>query len=312
MSNFNEISYKSANGRTNIYGRVWRPEAKVKATVQIAHGIAEHCERYDGFCTFLRDNGFAVYINDHLGHGRSVFDETELGFFDYKDGWMKTVADMRALFTMSVHDFPNVPHFIFGHSMGSFLTRTYLSVHPGDFDGAVICGTAHMQRALIKSGKALASSLAAVSPKKRSKFLENIAFGSYNKCFEPARTPYDWLTRDEKIVDRYIEDPLCGFLCTTRLFADLMTGLDFITDKRNIEKINKDIPVLFIAGDMDPVGENGKGVKRAYAYFNAAGIKDVSLKLYPEDRHEILNEFNKDEVYSDVLSWINEKVLIGG
>ena len=312
MSNFNEISYKSVNGRTNIYGRIWLPEGKPKATVQIAHGIAEHCGRYDGFCGFLRDNGFAVYINDHLGHGKSIYDETELGFFDYKDGWMKTVEDMHTLFVMSVHDFPDVPHVIFGHSMGSFLTRTYLAEHSNDFDGAVICGTSHMPRTLVKSGKALASALAAVSPKKRSKFLENMAFGSYNKCFEPTRTSYDWLTRDEAVIDRYIEDPLCGFISTTRLFADLMTGLDFITDSKNIDKINKDIPVFFISGSMDPVGENGKGVQRAYAYFRAAGIKDVSLKLYPDDRHEILNELDKDEVYADILSWINEKVLIGG
>lgn len=310
MSIFNEFYFLSSNGRTDIRARHWMPEGAPKATVQIAHGIAEHCERYEDFCGWLCKNGFAVYINDHLGHGKSVHDESELGFFDYKDGWMKVVRDMHTIFEMSCAEYPGIPHIIFGHSMGSFLTRTYLFTYPNDFDGAIICGTAHIPRSVIRLGHALASSLAAASPKKHSAFLENTAFGTYNQYFEPARTDYDWLTRDCDAVDKYIADPLCGFTATARLYADMMTGLLKITDKKNIDKVNKDLPVFFISGSMDPVGENGKGVKRAYAYFRAAGVKDVELKLYPGARHELLNEINKAEVYDDVVKWIKKKILL--
>ncbi len=309
MNNLKEFYFLSSNEKNNIRTRLYTPESgNIRATVQIAHGIAEHCERYDEFCRFLCDNGFAVYINDHLGHGKSVQGDAIKGYFAPKDGWMKVVSDMHTIYTISAEEYPEVPHFLFGHSMGSFLARTYLFTYPQDFKGAVICGTSHMARAVIAAGKAMASVSAAISPTKFDKALEGVAFGSYNNSFKPIRTNYDWLTRVPETVDAYIADPMCGFTCTSRLYADMMQGLMMITDKKNIDKMNKETPVLFISGSMDPVGENGEGVKRAYAYFLASGMKDVTLKLYDGARHELLNETNKAEVMNDVLNWINEKI----
>lgn len=308
MAEVSEFSFLSSNGHTKVYGYTYFPEEAARGTVQIAHGIAEHCERYDAFARFLCANGFAVFIYDHIGHGRSVDGPEELGWFAEADGWSKAVEDMHTVFKMTCSSFPGVPHALFGHSMGSFLTRTYLHVYPDDFSAAVICGTAHMAKPVVLAGKALASVLAAFGPKKRSKFLNGVAFGSYNKAFQPQRTEYDWLTRDEAVVDAYMADPLCGYVATSRLYADMMGGLLDISDPENISKMNKAMPVFFIAGTMDPVGENGEGVRRAFEAFQKAGMQKAELKLYPECRHELLNELNRDEVYHDVLSWLNKNI----
>ena len=309
MSNLKEFYFLSASEKNNIRTRCYTPDdGAVKATVQIAHGIAEHCERYDAFCNFLADNGFAVYINDHLGHGKSVTGEGIKGYFAPKDGWMKVVSDMHTIYGISEEEYPDVKHFLFGHSMGSFLARTYLFTYPQDFSGAVICGTSHMSRTVIAAGKTMASVSAAINPTKVDKALEGVAFGSYNNSFKPIRTKYDWLTRVESVVDAYIADPMCGFTCTSRLYADMMSGLMMITDTKNIAKMDKDTPVFFISGSMDPVGENGEGVKRAYAFFLTSGMKDVQMKLYDGARHELLNETNKEDVMHDVLNWLIEKI----
>lgn len=309
MSKLSETAFTSTNGRTQIRVRKWEPETAPKGVVQIAHGVAEHIERYGGFMRFLADNGFAAAGNDHLGHGKSVNDDSELGFFAEKDGWDLVVGDMKKLHDMLAAEYPGLPIFLFGHSMGSFLARTYIIKYGNDFTGAVICGTGQQSPALVGAGKAAAKLICTFSgPKHKSNMLNTMAFGAYNKGFDTVRTPCDWLSRDETNVDKYIADPLCGFVPTAGLFRDMMTGIAFISDQKNAAKMDPELPVFFIAGDKDPVGENGAGVQRAFEMFRAVGMKDVSIKLYPECRHELLNELNKDEVMADVLEWIEARM----
>ena len=193
--------------------------------------------------------------------------------------------------------------------MGSFLTRTYIIRYPSELTGAVICGTGQQSSALVGAGNAMAKFVCSVrGVKHKSGLLNKTAFGKYNSEFVPVRTMFDWLSRDEANVDKYMKDPLCGFVPSASLFRDMMGGIAFIGNAENVGKMRKDLPVLFISGDKDPVGEDGKGVKRAFAMFQDAGMKDVKLIMYPDCRHELLNELNKDEVMNDVLSWMTSKM----
>lgn len=309
MPKFTEFTFPSSNGRTAIRVRKFEPDGEIRGIVQIAHGVAEHCERYDAFMTFLAENGFVAAANDHLGHGKSINDESELGFFAEKDGWDLVVRDMFKLHELLTTEYPDVPCFLFGHSMGSFLARTFIIRHPALLKGAIICGTGQQSPALVGAGKTMAKMVCAFKgAKHKSNLLNNTAFGKYNSGFDTVRTPCDWLSRDEANVDKYISDPLCGFVPTAGLFRDMMSGISFIGKKENVALMRKDLPVFFIAGDKDPVGENGKGVQKAYELFKEAGMTDVTLKLYPDCRHELLNELNNDEVMGDILNWLEEKL----
>lgn len=309
MSKFTEFRFPSSNRQNEIFVRLCEPEVPPRAIVQIAHGVAEHSGRYLAFMEFLANHGFVVAADDHLGHGQSVKDDSELGYFAEKDGWACVVEDLHTLHEKLKKDYPGIPAFLFGHSMGSFLTRTYIIRYPDDLSGAIICGTGQQAGALVAGGLVASSIVCSFKGKKcQSNFLNGLAFGSYNKEFEPKRTICDWLSRDEALVDAYIADPLCGFTATAGLFHDMMTGIAFISKQKNIEKMRKDLPIFFISGEKDPVGENGKGVKKAYDAFQKAGMKDTTIKLYPDCRHELLNELNKEEVMSDILGWLNEKL----
>ena len=309
MREFIEFNYSSSTGVNKIRAIKCYPDGNPKGIVQIAHGVADHIDRYKEFMSFLSDNGCIAVGNDHLGHGHSIRHPIEQGFFAYYGGWQHVVNDMDKLRSIMVNEAPDIPYILFGHSMGSFLARTYIIKHPKDYHAAIISGTGHMKPAMINSGYTLASSIAkAKGPRHASALIDKIAFGSYNKAFEPARTKYDWISRDEEEVNKYAADPYCGFIATASLFKDMMGGLRFITSSENIALMDKDKPVCFISGDMDPVGENGKGVERAYKAFCDAGIKDVYMKLYRGGRHEMLNEINKHEVYNDILRWINSKI----
>lgn len=309
MSEFKEFTFPSSTGKNTIYARVCVPEGEPRGVVQIAHGIAEHIGRYEGFMRFLADNGFVAVGNDHLGHGKSAAEPSERGIFDEKDGWDRVVDDMDILHDRMSEEYPGIPYIFFGHSMGSFLTRTYLIRHPDKPDLAVICGTGNQPRPLVAAGDLIAEASVKIGgPRKDGDKLNSIAFGSYNKGYEDVRTDFDWISRDPAVVDAYIADPDCGFIPTVSLFRDMMGGIKFMTDPSNLEKMNKDTPVFFIAGWDDPVGENGKGVKRAYKSFLDAGMKHVRIKLYPGARHELLNELNKDEVMHDILDWLLSKL----
>ena len=309
MSTFQDFSFESSTGKNTIHALKCLPEGKPKAIVQIAHGIAEHIDRYRDFMAFLADNGYLAVGNDHLGHGKSITAPSEQGIFAEDNGWDYVVRDMDRLHDIMRAQYPDTPYVFFGHSMGSFLTRTYLIKHPDKYDAAIISGTGHQTPAMVNGGYAMAQLYTKLfGPHKIGTTLNNVAFGSYTKGFENPRTAYDWLSRDPAVVDKYIADPLYGFVATVSLFRDMMGGIKFLTDQSNIDTMNKDKPIYFMSGEADPVGENGKGVDRAYKAFCKAGLRDVMIRLYPGGRHEMLNEINKADVYKDILAWLNEKI----
>ena len=308
MPVFTDHSFLSSDGKTNIHYRVCTPEQPPRGIVQIAHGIAEHVERYDGFAQYLAERGFLVAANDHLGHGQSVNTPEDLGFFAEEKGWDLVVSDMHKLHTLLAQAHPGLPCFLFGHSMGSFLTRTYIIKHPDGLAGALLSGTGQQIPPIVASGKLMGRRAQKRGLKYKSERINNVAFGSYNNRYQNPRTPYDWLSRDNDVVDKYIADPLCGFIPSVTLFVDMMEGIEFIGSKENCDGMNKDLPVFILSGDMDPVGEFGKGVLRVYDIFLTVGMNDVTLKLYHGCRHEILNELNKDDVMNDIYFWIESKL----
>ena len=309
MPTFKDFYFNSSTGKNKIHARMCVPDTEPRAIVQIIHGIAEYIDRYDEFMSFLADNGIIAVGTDHLGHGKSIESEEQTGFFAYENGWDYAVRDEEVLRLAMHENYPELPIIVFGHSMGSFMARTLLIRYPDAFNAAIISGTGNQGSALVNGGLFMGNLVTGLKGAHHySKFLNNLAFGSYNKIYENPKTEYDWLSRDEANVQKYIDDPLCGFIPTCSLFRDMMTGVKFITNKKNLTAMNKDMPVYFMSGDMDPVGECGKGVHKAYNNFLEAGMKDVSIKLYPGGRHEMLNEINKDEVYSDILTWLGSKI----
>ena len=306
MSILQEHTFLSANKVNTIYVRSRLPEGPVRATVQIVHGLAEYIDRYDEFMSYLAEAGFAVYGNDHIGHGNSVHMD-RWGYVGEQAGWNVMLTDMNTLSKDIKAAHPHVPHFLFGHSMGSFLARTYLIKYPDVHDGCVICGTGHPARAVTMGARALAAvEIKRHGPGYYSKLLDSVMNKQYNGGYDNPRTAYDWISSDPNRVDEYISDPKCGFVPTAGLIVEILKGLSFITAPRNIEKMSKDVPVYFISGAADPVGELSQGVIRAYKAFLKAGMKDVSLKLYPNLRHEIMLEVDRDEVMTDVLNWLEE------
>ena len=309
MPSFQDFYFQSSTGRTSIHALKCVPDGKPRAVVQIAHGIAEHIDRYRPFMEFLANNGFVVAGNDHLGHGKSIRVPAEQGFFAEKDGWWRVVDDMDKLHDIMSKEYPELPYVLFGHSMGSFLTRTYLIKHPDKYDAVILSGTGHQSPALVLGGNAAASVMAKLNGAiGDGAKLDSLAFGTYLSKIENPRTKFDWLSRDTEQVDKYIADPLCGFVGKIGLYRDMMQGIKFITNEKNIAQMNKEKPVYFMSGDGDPVGDYGKGVERAYKAFCNAGLHDVFMRLYPGGRHEMLNETNKEQVYQDILNWLNEKI----
>lgn len=309
MPEFRDFYYPSSTGKNQIHARICTPDGTPKAVVQIAHGIAEHIDRYEDFMRFLAENSYVAVGNDHLGHGKSAATPDELGIFAEENGWNYVIEDMRKLREKVLEQYPGLPYVFFGHSMGSFLTRTFLIRYPDLYDAAILSGTGHQSAALVNGGYLAAQLLTKKNgPRSSGQTLNDMAFGSYCKRIENPRTPFDWLSRDSDTVDKYIADPLCGFICKTSLYRDMMGGLKFLTDQKNINKMNRNAPVYFMSGAEDPVGDYGKGVEKAYKAFCRAGLTDVMIRLYPGGRHEMLNEINRSEVMQDILSWLNDRI----
>lgn len=306
MSIRSEYYFTSSDGKTLIHVNQWTPlNRKIRGVVQIAHGVAEYGARYEKFARFLCQNGFVVVANDHLGHGQSIVDGCPMVYFGDENGWEHVVDDMESIRERTAKVFSGKPYFLFGHSMGSFLSRTHLIRFPGRLSGCVLCGTGHMSGLIVAGGKLVADSeIKKLGRRAYSEKADQLAFGAYNKRFAPNRTAFDWVSLNEENVDAYINDPLCGGKTTLGLFRDMMGGLEIITKQSNIEKVDKNLPVFFIAGDRDPVGDMGKGVEKACSCFKKAGVRDVSIKLYHGLRHEILNEKTNQYVFRDVLDWL--------
>lgn len=303
-----EYTYKSASGICDIKAWQFAPEGEVKAVIQMHHGMAEHTNRYRNFISAFTDRGYAIFINDMLGHGQSNEDKELFGYFGDKDGYKNILADAKALTDIAKKEYPDKKFIIAGHSMGSLIMRCYINEYGNDFDGAVFIGTAG-PTPIAKAGIPIMKVVAALKGKKHhSKFLNDISLGPYDKPFEH-RTHYDWGMRDTKEVDEYVADPLCGFLFTVAGFMDLSQLTIQCNEDRWFNNVAKDKPVLLMSGDMDPVGNYGKGVTEVYRKLLETDHKNVTLKLYHEARHEILNELNKDEVYNDLEHWIEENIL---
>ncbi|MCR5825052.1 MAG: alpha/beta hydrolase [Oscillospiraceae bacterium] len=309
MVNRKEFYFPSTDGKTNVHAVVWTPDGAPVGVYQIAHGVSEYALRYAPLAQFLCDKGLVVVANDHLGHGLSVAEGAARLWFAQKDGWWHVVDDMYALRCRMRAQYPDLPYVLMGHSMGSFLSRSYLIRHPGTVDAAILMGTGQQAPAVVALGRLAAKAIGTVHGFDRfSPTVERLAFGAYNKPFAPARTAFDWLSADSGNVDRYIADPLCGEHATVGLFCDMLGGIGCLCKRANLEKMDRNAPVLFISGEMDPVGDLGVGVRKAYQSFLDAGMKDVTLRLYPGLRHEILNEAEQAQVRADLWAWLSAHV----
>lgn len=309
MAERREFYFPSSDGKTRIHAVEWLPEGEARGVVQLVHGIAEYVLRYDAFARQLTARGFVVAAEDHLGHGGSVAEGEARLCFGETDGWQHAVDDVYRLRCLMGEKYPSLPYAILGHSMGSFLTRTYLIEHPGTVRAAIIMGTGQPGALTLSGGQLLVKravrqhGAAYYDPQ-----LCAIAFGAYNKPFAPNRTEYDWLSVNTANVDTYIADPLCGGEITVGLLRDMLGGLAFIGKEEHVKKMDPAVPVLLVSGEKDPVGDMGAGVRRVRGLFERAGVRDLTLRLYPGLRHEILNEDCGAAVGEDIINWLEEKL----
>lgn len=298
--------YYDSCGAGRIHACSWIPDKTPIAVVQIVHGIAEHVERYQVFADYLNQQGVLVVAEDHMGHGASIGNDGIQGYF--QGGWFAVVEDTYTLVRRTVEAYPGIPYFLFGHSMGSFIARSILAKYPDSgIAGCVICGTAWQPAPILTAGIQISRLICKTyGEKKPGKVLEKMIFGGYNQRVEHPRSAYDWLSRDGKIVDAYIQDPLCGFTATAGLLRDMLLGIAYIQEPKVLRQMCRNTPIFFVAGKDDPVGAYGKGVQKTAQVFRDVGMQDVTLRLYPLCRHEILNEINKTEVYANVWTWISK------
>ena len=289
----------------------WLPDApdSIKGAVQIAHGLSEHAQRYESFAKELTNQGYAVYANDHRGHGQTAGSPEKVGYFEETPFWKAALGDMHQLTQLIQKENEGIPIFLFGHSMGSLLTRQYITQWGKGLKGAIICATGGDPGMLGKIGGAVAKLTSTISGKKeRSQFLDKLSFGKFNDAFKPNRTDFEWLSRDEKEVDKYINDPYCGVVFTAGFWVDFLKGINYINSADCYQKTPKELPLLLIAGDKDPVGDMGKGVLQIKQAYEKVNIKKLQCTLYPEARHELLNETNREEVIGDILKWLEQCV----
>jgi alpha-beta hydrolase superfamily lysophospholipase len=300
----------TAKDGQKIFVRQWLPDNnEINAIIQVAHGMAEHSGRYTEFAEFFASKGFAVYVNDHRGHGQTAKDLKNVGFLAPNNGWQLVLDDVHQLTQIIKEKHPNKPIFLLGHSFGSMLARAYILEYANDINGVIISGTTGTEGFIVDAGKFLASLQGIFKGKnKPSKLLTGMSFKGYNDPFKPTKTPFDWLSRDEERNKNYWKDPYCGTIFSNRFFYDMLSLIKYINKATNYQKIPQNLPVLFISGTMDPVGEFGKGVKKVYNKFKQKGVQDINLKLYEGGRHEMLNETNRKEVYQDIFDWIGKYI----
>ncbi len=289
-----------------LFYRVWRIDSP-KATLHINHGMAEHSARYDEFARFMNKEGYTVYCQDHRGHGKTISDGEE-GWFKEEDGWMTICDDSYELDEVIAGEHPNLPHLIFGHSMGSFVTRTNIALHNSIYKAAVICGTGGSQGLVGRLGLLLSKlRIKSHGHKAKDPVLDSLAFGSYNKKFEK-EGKLGWLSSMRGEVQKYIDDPYCGFICTSSFYRDLITGSFTANDPALVSRVDKNMPILFVSGDLDPVGDFSKGVKKAAELYKKAGVKKVEVKFYKGGRHEILNDVMRKDVMKDIADFYKDSL----
>ena len=306
-----EVKLKMRDGK-EIYLYKWEPKDKniIKGVVQVIHGMAEHGMRYERFAEALNNEGFIVYADDHRGHGKSAESLSNLGYIADKDGFHTMVHDQWEVNQYIKKENPNNKVYIFGHSMGSFISQRYMEIYGGTIEGVILSGTGGKPNLMMKAGIPLSGSIMKLKGRKANgKLMNDIGFGSYNDHIENPKTDFDWLSRDEDEVAKYIMDPYCGGVFPVSFFYDFLKGMCSIHKKKNLEKIPKNLPIEIFSGDGDPVGNYGKGVVYLYETLKAQHIKNVNYKLYPGGRHELLNEINRDEVTKDIINVLNRWTL---
>ena len=303
-----ELYYNSADGITKIYATLWIPD-EIKMVFQIAHGMVEHIERYDDFAKFLNSFGILVLGNDHLGHGNSINYKEDFGYFSEENGNKNVIEDMYSLTKIAKERYKNVPYVFLGHSMGSYLLRQYLCQYGQELDASIIMGAGDEPLLKLKGGMAIIEKIASKKGwRYRSKIIDKAIFGGFNKKFEPAKTSKDWLSKDENTVNQYILDEKCNFIFTLNAYYNLLYGINKLCDDNYLNNMPKNLPILLIAGEDDPVGNFGKGIHNIFKKYKSIGMQFVEIKLYPNLRHEILNEIEKEVVYNDILQWLKQLI----
>ncbi len=311
MSSLRYVKIPSSRPGATLNVLLCLPEGRPQAVLQMTHGMVEYIGRYEQLACWLADRGVAAVGHDHLGHGGSVVSREEYGYFGRPDGNRLLLDDIHRVtrWAKALPELEGLPWFLLGHSMGSFYARQYLCEYGGELQGAILMGTGWQPRAAARAGRALCHLLAAFHGwRYRSKLVDSMAFGGYNRSFRPARTSKDWLNRDEKEVDRYLSEERCSFRFTLNGYDSLFTALERLCDKELLARAPKDLPVLFLSGDDDPVGDRGRGVQKAAQSLRDAGMRRVEVKLYPEARHELLVELNRQEVFADIGSFIQNHI----
>jgi alpha-beta hydrolase superfamily lysophospholipase len=289
----------------SLLARRWRPEGGPRAVVQIAHGLAEHSARYARLAAALNARGYAVYANDHRGHGPKAA-AADLGHFADEKGWDKVVGDLWTMSRQIAQEQPGVPIVFLGHSLGSFLGQDFVARHSDALAGAVFSGSSGKPPAIATVGGIVArAERLRLGKRGKSPLIDSMWFGAYNKPFSPPRTAFDWLSRDEKEVDAYVADAHCGFPFTTQLAVDVIDALPGLLSPAPLARFRKDLPIYIFSGERDPVGANLKGL---IADLRAAGFTKLATRVYPGARHETLNETNREEVTRDLIDWLDGAV----
>ncbi|MFY0942060.1 lysophospholipase [Clostridioides difficile] len=305
------FTFKGEEG-LDIYTYKWEDEniKKPKAVIQIAHGMAETAQRYETFAKVLTKNGYIVYINDHRGHGKTAKIIENVGHLAEKEGFRCLVEDMYTLTNIIKKENEDLPIYLFGHSMGSFASQRYIMDYSNNLSGLILCGSNGKQGIILNLAHLIINrEIKKYGRRSRSNKINDLIFGG-QIIRRNEKTKFDWLSRDKEQVEKYINDPFCGVVCSCGFFYDLVQGLKEIEDKENLKKVPLDIPIYIISGDKDPIGKNGKGVLRLRDRYIKLGVKDVTCKLYKDGRHELLNEINREEVFEDIICWLNNKIEI--
>ncbi|MEW9501210.1 alpha/beta hydrolase [Jeotgalibacillus marinus] len=305
-------SFFCASDGMEIYVRKWfAKDGKAKGVVQLSHGMVEHIERYEEFAQFLTTKGFLVVGHDQRGHGQTALRNGTRGYLGDGDGFQRLVDDVKEI-NDSIHRDYSLPVFLLGHSMGSFVARRFIQLHDNQIDGVMLSGTGGPKGLLGEVGKIVAKGVSMWnSPLAPGYLLSKLTFGPFNKGFAPSKTDFDWLCRDENEVDCYLHDPMCGFACTNKFYVDLFNGISIIHKKNEIKKMDPTLPIMLLSGSADPVGTEGNGVFAVAKLYKKAGMKDVEVHLYEDCRHEILKETNRQVVFNDILSKLNEWTEVG-
>lgn len=293
-----------ASNDLDLYCLHWQPESPPIGVVQLVHGMAEHVDRFHGFAKFLTEQGFTVIGHDHPGHGKSANDK--LGYVSSDDAFHTLVTETHRVYFTIKQKYPDLPVFIFGHSMGSFITQRMMQLQPIHPNGIIYSGSNGKPPLLLHFGIILSRILSQLrGADKKSPLIDFLTFGKYNKVFKPNRTDFDWLTRDQDIVDQYINDPACGFIYSVGFYRDLFLGLKTLHQHEPFSGYSKPVPMLLVSGDEDPVSNMGKGVHQLKSLLEKSGAESVDIQLYPGGRHEMLHEINRDEVMTDILTWLH-------